>query len=72
MPSCQWLGNRWQSKRRQIFNTVDGDLDSAVVISDIVVDSDTEVELSFDRYADLLMEEETTVKGAFVECRREV
>jgi hypothetical protein len=42
------------------------------VIGGDVVDSDAEVELSFERDADLLMEEETTVKGAFIECRREV
>ena len=72
MPPCQWLGHGWRIKRGQIFNTVDGDFDSTVVISDIVVDSDTEVELSFERHADLLMEEETSVKGAIVECRREV
>jgi hypothetical protein len=66
VPSCQWLGRGWRIKRRQIFNTVDGEFDSTVVISDIVADSDTEVELSFDRHADLLMEEETSVKGAIV------
>jgi hypothetical protein len=66
------LGNRWRSKRWQIFNTVDGDFDCTVVICYLVVDADTEVELSFDRYADLLMEEETAVKRAFVVRGREV
>ena len=59
-------------RRRQIFNAVDGDFHGTVAISDIVVNSDTEVELSFDRYADLLVKEEAAVKGEFVECRHEV
>lgn len=37
-----------------------------------VVDSNAEVELSFERDADLLMEEEAAVDGEFVKCRREV
>ena len=72
VPSCQWLGDRWQSKRRQIFNTIDGDLDSTVVIGGDVVDSNAEVELSFGGDADLLMEEESAVKSAVILSLREI